>query len=201
MDYMIDPKMVMSIIAGIILFVLAARFLESRLMRWSINRAIKKNARQIVERLPLFMSVLIFLTLSACGGGSSHVTPNPPPTVTPVSISLTPSTATLIPQAKQNFIGQVVMSDGSTSTSGVNYTASGNGSIDSNGVFTAGATSGGASVQATSGSLAAEASVQIVAPSSPTPTWVQSVACGVGLPNGCVLTSDGRRYVRMVFIF
>ena len=125
----------------------------------------------------LFSVILLISLLAGCGGGSTKIV-TPPPNVVPVSISLTPNNATVIPSGKQQFQASVLNSDGSTSNNAT-LTASGNGSIDSaTGIFTAAATPGPATVTGTAGSLVADASVMVTAPTQPGPQLVNVVGCG-----------------------
>ena len=145
------------------------------------------------------VALLGMLGLVACGGGSSKV---PPPTVTPspVAVSLTPSTATVVPLGKQQFIASVTMSDGSTNNNAA-FTATGNGTVDSVGVFTAAASNGPATITANAGSLFTDATVAVVAPTSPGPSYVQAAACGGSdLPPSCLLTTTaGNALVYVVY--
>ena len=97
--------------------------------------------------------------------------PPPPPTLTQVNV--TPATTSLQVGATQQFQATGIMSDGTTTSPTVNWSATG-GTISSSGLFTAGSAPGTYSVTATepSSGRVGTASVTITAPPPP-PTLTQ----------------------------
>jgi hypothetical protein len=79
------------------------------------------------------------------------------------SIDLTPATVSVAPGGSQQFAASGRMSDGSTSSVGVTWSATG-GTISSSGLFAAGQTAGTYRVIATSGTLADTSVVTVAAP-------------------------------------
>src|SRR2546426_5154785 len=86
------------------------------------------------------------LVLCGCGGGSNSAPPNPQSSVTSISITPTSSNVTT-GQTKQ--FSATVSGTGNFSQA-VTWSVAGDGSIDSNGLFTAGSSSGTATVQVAS---------------------------------------------------
>jgi hypothetical protein len=98
------------------------------------------------------------------------LTTSPPPTLT--QVILTPATVTLAPSATQQFTVSGKMSDGSTVTPAVTYSATG-GTITTGGLYTAGSSAGSFRVIATQqgGTLADTAAVTIALGRSYTTTF------------------------------
>lgn len=120
--------------------------------------------------------------------GSAAVTVNPLPTL--VGITVSPSTANLVPGATQQFTATGKMSDGTTVSVTVTWTATG-GTISSTGLFTAGTTAGSYTVTATNGSIqgTASVSVQVTAPAAPTAV-IKSPVQGFSVTPGTAVTLD-----------
>jgi hypothetical protein len=95
---------------------------------------------------------------------TSIVIINPPP-VTLVGVQVSPTSAAVVPGGSQAFSAQGVMSDGSTGSVAVTWTATG-GTITSSGMLTAGSTPGSYQVIATQqgGSLSDTSAVTVTAP-------------------------------------
>ena len=130
-------------------------------------------------------------------------TPTPPPdtaptpTVTLRSIALTPASASLQVGQTQQFAAKGTMSDGSTATVSVTYSATG-GNVTSAGLFTAGTTAGGFRViaKASSGTLADTSTVTITAPvtaPTPTPTPVPVSGACLSRSSGSLATISGAK--------
>lgn len=120
--------------------------------------------------------------------GSSTVTVNPLPTLTAIVVS--PSSASLVPGQTQQFSAAGKLSDGTTTSVTVSWTATG-GTISSSGLFTAGTTGGSFTVTATNGSISGTASVtvQVTAPAAPTAV-IRSPVQGFSVVVGTVVTLD-----------
>lgn len=99
------------------------------------------------------------------------VTVAPPTAPTVQSIVMTPASASLQAGANQQFAAAAKMSDGTSSTASVTWTATG-GTVTAAGLYTAGTTAGTFRVIAkqASGTLADTATVTIAAPTTPPPT-------------------------------
>ena len=110
---------------------------------------------------------------------TSSVTVTAPPTL--VSLTLTPSSATVNPGATQQFSVSGSYSDGSTGSPAVTYVATG-GSISASGLFTAGATAGAYQIIATEPNtgIADTSDVNIPAPPTLTALALTPVSATVG---------------------
>jgi uncharacterized protein YjdB len=101
----------------------------------------------------LLCSVALLLLAAACGGGSSSPNPPPPPPPAPVaSVTLTPATATLVPQQTTQLVATTKDASGNTLSSRVvtwNSLVPAVASVDGSGLVTA-ASPGTANITATS---------------------------------------------------
>lgn len=120
----------------------------------------------------------VFNVIATAEGGvelnaSVVVVDAPSTTASPTasSLTLTPSTVSLAPNASQDFEARAAYSDGSIRAASVSFSVSGSGSITSSGSFTAGAVPGTATITASSldGSLRATATVLITSSSASSP--------------------------------
>jgi hypothetical protein len=92
----------------------------------------------------LFVSIV----LAGCGGSSTVAPPPPPPPPSVTSISIAPTSANVAAGQQQQFTA-TVSGTGNFNTA-VTWSVAGDGTINSSGLFTAGTTSGSATVQAAS---------------------------------------------------
>ena len=117
-----------------------------------------------------FVCVLVTLGLAGCGASSGSSASNSKPVT--LALSITSSTASVTTGGTQQFSASVT----GTSNTGVNWLASGGGTISSTGVYTAGNNPGTYTVTATSaadGSTSAQAKVTVTA--SPPPGTASSI--------------------------
>jgi hypothetical protein len=152
-----------------------------------------RGSRYLVQRTASFLCILsAALSLSGCAGtaGSPGSVSNNPPAAATVTVSVTPSSASVQTGGSQQFSASVT---GTTNT-GVTWSATG-GTISSSGLFTAGAAAGAFAVTATSmanSSKSAQVPVMLTSPAAPVPagtaasitkdgiTWTFSQAVPVG---------------------
>jgi len=114
--------------------------------------------------------VLATLGLAGCGAASGSSASNSKPAT--LALSISPSTASITTVGTQQFSASIT----GTSSSGVNWLASGGGTISSTGLYTAGTNPGTYTVTATSladGSTSAQAKVTITA--TPPPGTASSI--------------------------
>lgn len=113
-----------------------------------------------------------------------------PPGRDVASIAVRPGTVSLTPGQSQAFTAAAYLADGSRTTAGVNWTATG-GDIDAAGTYTAGAGAGSYRVIATNtaGTLADTAAVTISAPPPPAPTLTKVYV----LPASVTLATGGTK--------
>jgi len=114
--------------------------------------------------------VLATLGLAGCGAASGSSASNSKPAT--LALSISPSTASITTGGTQQFSASIT----GTSSSGVNWLASGGGTISSTGLYTAGTNPGTYTVTATSladGSTSAQAKVTITA--TPPPGTASSI--------------------------
>jgi uncharacterized protein YjdB len=121
------------------------------------------GAPQAEERY--FDNLVVSTQPIGCGAGSAPPPPPPPPAPTLTAVELTPSSASLLTGATQQFSATGRMSDGSTTPVTIAWSATG-GTISSSGGYTAGSTAGTFRVIArqSGGTLADTATVTIAAP-------------------------------------
>jgi len=117
-----------------------------------------------------FVCGLVTLGLTGCGASSGSSASNSKPAT--LALSISPSTASVTPGGTQQFSASVT----GTSNTGVNWLASGAGTISSTGLYTAGNNPGSYTVTATSladGSTSAQAKVTVTA--TPPPGTASSI--------------------------
>jgi len=125
----------------------------------------------------------LMVTIRDSAGASVTSSVNVTVAQQPASIAITPSSAQVPASGTQGFAASVRDQFGSALATQPNvvWSASGGGSIDSRGLFTAGNTSGAFSILASSGSLTGSASVTVSnAPGTP----VYRINCGGGAVGG-----------------
>lgn len=134
------------------------------------NKMDPRTRNRYIRIVAGFVCVLVTLGLAGCGASSGSSASNSKPAT--LALSISPSTASVTTGGTQQFSASVT----GTSNTGVNWLASGGGTISSTGVYTAGTNPGTYTVTATSladGSTSAQAKVTVTA--TPPPGTASSI--------------------------
>lgn len=147
-----------------------------------------RHSRTTAQRSPLVTRLALAAALAvmvACGGDSTTA----PRTLTTITIA--PNPVTMVPGTTQQFTATGKDAGGNVLAINPTWTVSNNGgTIDANGLFTAGSTTGSYTVTATNGSIAGSSDVTISnAPPNVVGDWALQSIDGKAPPDTVVHTS------------